>query len=82
MFHHCYFRLGARVEHYIEVAFAKWGFLCARYPKSVIACCVIICAVCIGGLAKFTVITNPVDLWSSPNSRARQEKDYFDDNFT
>ena len=27
------------------------------------------------------VITDPVELWSSPDSQARAEKDYFDDNF-
>jgi Niemann-Pick C1 protein len=28
------------------------------------------------------VTTDPVELWSSPESRARQEKKYFDENFT
>ena len=29
----------------------------------------------------YQVITDPVDLWSSPTSQARKEKDYFDNNF-
>lgn len=27
------------------------------------------------------IITDPVELWSSPSSRARQEKNYFDSRF-
>ncbi|CAI8031991.1 NPC intracellular cholesterol transporter 1 [Geodia barretti] len=33
------------------------------------------------GLFFFTVTTDPVELWSAPNSRARLEKNYFDENF-
>ncbi|KAL7984357.1 hypothetical protein Chor_002927, partial [Crotalus horridus] len=33
------------------------------------------------GLAFLKVTTNPVDLWSAPNSQARREKEYFDTNF-
>ena len=70
------------MEHYIEVLFAKWGLVCARYPWVVICASIALCGVCMGGLAYITVITDPVDLWSSPGSRARQEKLYFDENFT
>ncbi len=33
------------------------------------------------GSRSYTVTTDPVDLWASPNSRARQEKAYFDEKF-
>lgn len=34
-----------------------------------------------GGLAYMHITTDPVELWSSPKSQARQEKDYFDKHF-
>jgi Niemann-Pick C1 protein len=33
------------------------------------------------GLIKFQVTTDPVQLWSSKSSIARQQKDYFDKHF-
>lgn len=33
------------------------------------------------GASFMKVTTDPVELWASPNSRSRQEKDYFDQNF-
>ena len=33
------------------------------------------------GSRYYTVTTDPVDLWEAPNSRARQEKAYFDEKF-
>uniref|UniRef100_A0A8C9Z794 Niemann-Pick disease, type C1 n=1 Tax=Sander lucioperca TaxID=283035 RepID=A0A8C9Z794_SANLU len=34
-----------------------------------------------GGLVYMRITTDPVELWSSPTSQARQEKDYFDSHF-
>lgn len=34
-----------------------------------------------GGLFYMRIITDPVELWSSPTSQARQEKNYFDSHF-
>lgn len=33
------------------------------------------------GLVYMRIITDPVELWSSPTSQARQEKNYFDSHF-
>lgn len=33
------------------------------------------------GLKDIELTTDPVELWSAPNSRARQEKDFHDKNF-
>lgn len=38
-------------------------------------------AVLSAGLKSIELTTDPVDLWSAPNSRARQEKDFHDRNF-
>lgn len=34
-----------------------------------------------GGLFYMRITTDPVELWSSPTSQARQERDYFDSHF-
>lgn len=34
-----------------------------------------------GGLVHMHITTDPVDLWSSPSSQARQEREYFDKHF-
>jgi hypothetical protein len=41
---------------------------------------VIVLALCFGS-RYYTVTTDPVDLWVASNSRARQEKAYFDEKF-
>lgn len=75
-------KVGARLDRMLERTFTRWGTFCARWPKAVL-CVGVLVAVAIGcGAAMFEVITDPVLLWSSPNSRARLEKDYFDKHFT
>ncbi|XP_050099286.1 NPC intracellular cholesterol transporter 1 homolog 1b [Anopheles aquasalis] len=62
--------------------FTRWGTFCARHPALVLA----ICSWVIGGLAfgiQYLIITtDPVELWAAPDSRSRQEKDYFDSRFS
>lgn len=54
---------------------------CARYPWLVlfVGLCVV---VGLGhGIKYINVTTNPVELWASPNSRSRVEREYFDSHF-
>jgi len=74
-------RLQAKFEHSLEAVFAAWGRLCARHFSIVIVTSVLACIVLIFGVTMFEVVTDPVELWSSPHSRARIEKNYFDNNF-
>jgi len=74
-------RLQAKFEWVLSSVFAAWGRFCARHTLVIIATSVIVSAVLTAGTARFTVVTDPVELWSSPNSRARTEKNYFDNNF-
>lgn len=41
----------------------------------------IVVAIFSAGLKSVELTTDPVELWSAPNSRARQEKDFHDRNF-
>ena len=56
--------------------------MCAKYPVVVIVLGLVVCGACTAGVAMFKVTTDPVELWSAPGSRARQQKQYFDTHFT
>lgn len=74
-------RFGEKFENALRVTFTSWGAFCVRNPRPVILFSLVIIAMCSSGLAFFKITTNPVDLWSAPNSQARREKEYFDTNF-
>ncbi|XP_020791717.1 NPC intracellular cholesterol transporter 1 [Boleophthalmus pectinirostris] len=77
----CCERLGERFENAMRVVFSSWGSFCVRYPLLVILGSIILVAVSSGGLVYMRITTDPVELWSSPSSQARKEKDYFDSHF-
>uniref|UniRef100_A0A8C7I4G1 Niemann-Pick disease, type C1 n=1 Tax=Oncorhynchus kisutch TaxID=8019 RepID=A0A8C7I4G1_ONCKI len=73
--------LGERFESSLRSLFARWGSFCVRQPLVVILGSLAVVATCSGGLVYMKITTDPVELWSSPSSQARQEKDYFDSHF-
>uniref|UniRef100_A0A8C8JNR2 SSD domain-containing protein n=1 Tax=Oncorhynchus tshawytscha TaxID=74940 RepID=A0A8C8JNR2_ONCTS len=73
--------LGERFEFSLRSLFARWGSFCVRQPLVVILGSLAVVAACSGGLVYMKITTDPVELWSSPSSQARQEKDYFDSHF-
>ncbi|KAI7810103.1 putative Niemann-Pick C1 protein, partial [Triplophysa rosa] len=77
----CCETLGERFENTLRMLFSSWGSLCVRHPLTVILTSVVFVSACSAGLVYMQITTNPVELWSSPSSRARQEKDYFDQHF-
>jgi len=74
-------KLGARVEEILRRVFTFWGTLCASYPIIIILITVIVFGSLAGGIIRNQVTTDPVKLWSSPQSTARVQKDYFDSHF-
>uniref|UniRef100_A0A7N5ZTR1 SSD domain-containing protein n=1 Tax=Anabas testudineus TaxID=64144 RepID=A0A7N5ZTR1_ANATE len=72
---------GERFENALRTVFSSWGSFCVRHPFLVIWCSLILVAASCGGLVHMRLTTDPVELWSSPTSQARQEKDYFDSHF-
>ncbi|XP_057713324.1 NPC intracellular cholesterol transporter 1 [Corythoichthys intestinalis] len=77
----CCETLGERFENSLRVTFSSWGSFCVRYPGLVILASVLLVSASSAGLVYMRITTDPVELWSSPGSRARQEKDYFDSHF-
>lgn len=74
-------QIGAWVEFVIKTIFYHWGVFASKYWFVVLPVTWLIFCVLSGGIAFFHVTTDPVELWSAPGSRARQEKSYFDKNF-
>ncbi|XP_061653506.1 NPC intracellular cholesterol transporter 1 isoform X2 [Phyllopteryx taeniolatus] len=77
----CCETLGERFENMMRVGFSSWGSFCVRYPGLVILASLLLVVASSGGLVYMRITTDPVELWSSPGSQARQEKDYFDSHF-
>ncbi|XP_074112433.1 NPC intracellular cholesterol transporter 1 homolog 1b-like [Cotesia typhae] len=62
--------------------FSKWGYFFAKYPT--VSLC-LISYVLVGlsyGSMYLQITINPIEIWSSPQSRSRAERDYFDSHFT
>lgn len=74
-------RLGKRFDETIKNIFTKWGYICSEFSIFVIIGAVGFVIICSVGVTKFTVVTDPVKLWSAPGSQARLEKDIFDKQF-
>lgn len=74
-------RLGANTDTVLQKFFQRWGIMCATYPwlTLFLGACLI---VGLGhGIKYLKVTTDPVELWASPSSRSRVEREYFDSHF-
>ena len=74
-------QLGGTLETVLRHFFTKWGVWCSSHPFVVMGGCAIIIIALACGLVFFTVTTDPVELWSAPNSEARREKEIYDSKF-
>ncbi|KFB38094.1 AGAP000579-PA-like protein [Anopheles sinensis] len=70
------------VNRFLVMFFRRWGTFCARNPVLVLAICSWIIAGLAFGIQYLIITTDPVELWAAPDSRSRQEKDYFDQRFS
>lgn len=68
-------------DAFLSSIFRNWGKLMATYPLTVLLLSAIVVAAFATGLMHIELTTDPVELWSAANSRARQEKDFHDKNF-
>ncbi|XP_013884708.1 NPC intracellular cholesterol transporter 1 [Austrofundulus limnaeus] len=77
----CFETLGERFENVLRTFFSCWGSFCVQHPVAVILASTALVIAASSGLVYMRITTDPVELWSSPSSQARQEKDYFDQHF-
>ncbi|XP_028269116.1 NPC1-like intracellular cholesterol transporter 1 [Parambassis ranga] len=68
-------------QAFLSLQFQHWGTLMASYPLTVLLLSAVVVSVLSAGLKSIELTTDPVELWSAPNSRARQEKDFHDSYF-
>uniref|UniRef100_W4VRS2 Putative cholesterol transport protein n=1 Tax=Corethrella appendiculata TaxID=1370023 RepID=W4VRS2_9DIPT len=74
-------KLGAKTETYLEKFFTIWGTYCAKHPWLVLFIGLIFIVGLAHGIKYLRVTTDPVELWASPYSRSRVEREYFDAHF-
>lgn len=77
----CSDRASLAFQKFLGSGFQTWGTIMARYPKTVILVCLVVVVVFSSGLVHIELTTDPVQLWSAPDSRARREKDFNDKHF-
>ncbi|TSO88083.1 Niemann-Pick C1-like protein 1 [Bagarius yarrelli] len=77
----CSDRASLAVQKFLGSHFQTWGTTMARYPKTVILVCLVTVVAFSSGLMNIELTTDPVQLWSAPDSRARREKDFNDKHF-
>ncbi|XP_029460044.1 NPC1-like intracellular cholesterol transporter 1 [Rhinatrema bivittatum] len=77
----CSEKFSLDTHNILSKTFRRWGTFVASYPIIIISVSTIIVAILSAGNVFIQLTTDPVELWSSPKSRARQEKDFHDANF-
>uniref|UniRef100_A0A3Q3ICK9 SSD domain-containing protein n=1 Tax=Monopterus albus TaxID=43700 RepID=A0A3Q3ICK9_MONAL len=77
----CADRNSLRAQAFLSLQFQHWGTLMATYPLTVLLVSAVVVAVFSAGLKSIELTTDPVELWSAPDSRARKEKDFHDLHF-
>ncbi|XP_072244392.1 NPC1-like intracellular cholesterol transporter 1 [Leuresthes tenuis] len=69
-------------QAFLSSQFQSWGTVIATYPFTVLLVSTVVVAAFSAGLKSIELTTDPVELWSAPQSRARQEKHFHDVHFT
>ena len=77
----CCEQLGSKLESFVTRWFTRWGVWCSSHPFYVIVGCILVVGILASGLFYFSVTTDPVELWSAPDSTARKQKELFDKKF-
>ena len=68
-------------ESCLNSYFERWARWCAVNPAIVLILALFMIVALGCGLFWFEVTTDPVELWSAPNSESRKQKEYFDQAF-
>ncbi|XP_067212878.1 NPC intracellular cholesterol transporter 1 isoform X4 [Linepithema humile] len=74
-------KLGAGTDKFLQEFFCKWGTFCASRPWLILFLGFLFIVALGHGIKYIQVTTDPVELWASPHSRSRVEREYFDKHF-
>ncbi|CAH0550205.1 unnamed protein product [Brassicogethes aeneus] len=75
---------GEKINHYLEDFFRKFATGISKHAVIVlIISLIVVCSITTGSFypSPLKITTSPVEIWASPTSRSRKEKDFFDSNF-
>ncbi|CAG7836043.1 unnamed protein product [Allacma fusca] len=73
--------MGIGFERALKSFFTALGTGCAHHPWLVLIPGIITTLCLCSGIVYLKITTDPVELWASPSSRSRVEKDYYDSKF-
>lgn len=73
--------LSLSTHTFLSACFEAWGTWVASWPWTVLLASTAVVAALAGGLAFTRLTTDPVELWSAPDSQARREKAFHDRHF-
>lgn len=73
--------LSLSTHTFLSACFEGWGTWVASWPLTVLLVSTAVVVALAGGLAFMKLTTDPVELWSAPNSQARREKAFHDQHF-
>ncbi|GLH02514.1 NPC intracellular cholesterol transporter 1 homolog 1b [Gryllus bimaculatus] len=74
--------LGHHFDRMLIKCFTVWGTVFATSPAVVLGIMPWIIIGTMFGATQMEITTDPIELWASPDSQSRIEKDYFDSRFT
>uniref|UniRef100_A0A6Q2YP46 SSD domain-containing protein n=1 Tax=Esox lucius TaxID=8010 RepID=A0A6Q2YP46_ESOLU len=77
----CIDRNSLVAQEFLGSWFQAWGTLIASHPFKVLLASAVVVGAFATGLMYIELTTDPVQLWSAPDSRARKEKDMHDKYF-
>ncbi|KAL0979152.1 hypothetical protein UPYG_G00181390 [Umbra pygmaea] len=74
----CTDRNSLAAQEFFGSWFQSWGTVIASHPLKVLLVSAVVVVAFATGLMYIELTTDPIQLWSAPNSRARREKDLHD----
>ncbi|TRY92855.1 hypothetical protein DNTS_015608 [Danionella cerebrum] len=77
----CSDRASLATQDFLGSLFQTWGTIMARYPFFVLPVCLVVVVIFTVGIKDIELTTDPVELWSAPESRAMREKKFHDEHF-
>ncbi len=77
----CSDKASLATQEFLGSLFQTWGTIMARYPVIVLPVCFVVVLIFAVGIKDIELTTDPVQLWSAPESRAMREKAFHDKHF-
>lgn len=74
-------KLGTCTAFFLENFFTRWGTFFASHPWLTLFGGALVVVILGSGITLVKITTDPVQLWASPTSKSRMEREFFDSTF-